>query len=70
MTRFKEEGCDATFVVRRDELDSGMTESSKAELKGVSGRPKAPEDEEALGEVAPRSLIPVARSQSSRGIIC
>ena len=44
LTRFKEEGYDATFVVRRDELDSGMLESLQTELKGALGRPKARTD--------------------------
>lgn len=40
LTKLKKEGHDASFIVRKDELDLGMTESSKAELKGASGRPK------------------------------
>ena len=40
LTKLKKEGHNASFIVRKDELDLGMTESSKAELKGASGRPK------------------------------
>lgn len=40
MTKLKKEGHDATFIVRKEELDLGMTQSSVAELKGASGRPK------------------------------
>jgi len=40
LTKLKKEGHDTTFIVRKEELDLGMTESSKAELKGASGRPK------------------------------
>ena len=40
LTKLKKEGHDASFIVRKEELDLGMTESSKAELKGASGRPK------------------------------
>eukprot|EP00571_Detonula_confervacea_P012011 CAMPEP_0172305996 /NCGR_PEP_ID=MMETSP1058-20130122/7175_1 /TAXON_ID=83371 /ORGANISM="Detonula confervacea, Strain CCMP 353" /LENGTH=582 /DNA_ID=CAMNT_0013017765 /DNA_START=237 /DNA_END=1985 /DNA_ORIENTATION=+ len=40
LTKLKKEGHDATFSVRKEELDLGMTESSVAELKGPSGRPK------------------------------
>ena len=40
LTKLKKEGHDASLIVRKDELELGMTESSKAELKGASGRPK------------------------------
>ncbi len=40
LTKLKDEGHDASFVVRKEELDLGMTESSTTELKGPSGRPK------------------------------
>eukprot|EP00581_Thalassiosira_minuscula_P004939 CAMPEP_0183743048 /NCGR_PEP_ID=MMETSP0737-20130205/65015_1 /TAXON_ID=385413 /ORGANISM="Thalassiosira miniscula, Strain CCMP1093" /LENGTH=653 /DNA_ID=CAMNT_0025978651 /DNA_START=85 /DNA_END=2046 /DNA_ORIENTATION=+ len=40
LTKLKKEGHDATLVVRQEELDLGMTESSEAELKGPKGRPK------------------------------
>lgn len=40
LTKLKKEGHDATLIVRKDELDLGMTESSVTELKGPSGRPK------------------------------
>ena len=40
LTKLKKEGHDTSFIVRKEELDLGMTESSKAELKGASGRPK------------------------------
>ena len=40
LTKLKKEGHDASFIVRKEELDLGTTESSKAELKGASGRPK------------------------------
>ena len=40
LTKLKKEGHDATFTLRKEELDLGMTESSVAELKGQSGRPK------------------------------
>ena len=35
-----EEGHDAAFHIRKDELELGMTESSLSELKGTVGRPK------------------------------
>jgi len=40
LTKLKKEGHDATLIVRKEELDLGMTESSAAELKGATGRPK------------------------------
>jgi hypothetical protein len=40
LTKLKKEGYNASFHVRQDELDMGMTESSKQELKGAHGRPK------------------------------
>lgn len=40
LTKLKDEGHDASFVVRREELELGMTESSNLELTGPSGRPK------------------------------
>ena len=40
LTKLKKEGHDASFIVRKEELDLGMTDSSQAELKGPSGRPK------------------------------
>ena len=40
MTKLQKEGHDAAFIVRKEELDLGMTESSELELKGPSGRPK------------------------------
>ncbi|KAL7538996.1 hypothetical protein ACHAXR_008939 [Thalassiosira sp. AJA248-18] len=40
LTKLKKDGYDASFFVRKEELDLGMTESSIAELKGPSGRPK------------------------------
>lgn len=40
LTKLKKEGYDASFFVRQDELDMGMTESSIQELKAPSGRPK------------------------------
>eukprot|EP00584_Thalassiosira_punctigera_P017653 CAMPEP_0172555580 /NCGR_PEP_ID=MMETSP1067-20121228/58749_1 /TAXON_ID=265564 ORGANISM="Thalassiosira punctigera, Strain Tpunct2005C2" /NCGR_SAMPLE_ID=MMETSP1067 /ASSEMBLY_ACC=CAM_ASM_000444 /LENGTH=596 /DNA_ID=CAMNT_0013344115 /DNA_START=143 /DNA_END=1933 /DNA_ORIENTATION=+ len=40
LTRLKKEGHDTSFIVRKEELDLGMTESSTTELKGASGRPK------------------------------
>lgn len=40
LTKLKKEGHDASLIVRKDELELGMTESSKAELKGALGRPK------------------------------
>ena len=39
LTKLEKEGHDASFVVR-NELDLGMTESSKPELKGPPGLPK------------------------------
>ncbi|KAL9181887.1 hypothetical protein ACHAXT_012230 [Thalassiosira profunda] len=38
LTKLKKEGHDAAFIIRKEELDMGMTESSQAELKGPSGR--------------------------------
>lgn len=40
LTKLKKEGHDATLVVRKEELDLGMTKSSEMELKGPKGRPK------------------------------
>lgn len=40
LTKLKKEGYNASFHVRQDELNMGMTESSKEELKAASGRPK------------------------------
>jgi len=40
LTKLEKEGHSATFSVSQEELDMGMTESSIAELKGASGRPK------------------------------
>ncbi|KAL3815996.1 hypothetical protein ACHAXA_010656 [Cyclostephanos tholiformis] len=40
LTKLKDEGHDASFVVRKEELELGMTDSSISELKGPSGRPK------------------------------
>lgn len=40
LTKLKEEGYDTYFIVRKEELELGMTDSSKLELKGPSGRPK------------------------------
>jgi adrenodoxin-NADP+ reductase len=40
LTKLKEEGYDTSFVVRKEELELGMTDSSTLELKGPSGRPK------------------------------
>jgi len=40
LTKLKDEGNNATFIVRREELERGMTDSSKEELKGAAGRPK------------------------------
>ena len=40
LTKLKKEGHDTAFLIRKDELDLGMTESSEAELKGPLGRPK------------------------------
>ncbi|KAL7551925.1 hypothetical protein ACHAWF_015179 [Thalassiosira exigua] len=41
LTKLRKEGHDAAFLVRQEELDSGATEASAAELKGLTGRPKA-----------------------------
>ncbi len=40
LTKLKEEGHDVAFIVRGEELEMGMTDSSKEELKGAAGRPK------------------------------
>lgn len=40
LTKLKKEGHSASFLVRQDELEMGMTESSIQELKAPSGRPK------------------------------
>jgi hypothetical protein len=40
LTKLKDDGHDASFVVRKEELDLGMTDSSILELRGPSGRPK------------------------------
>ena len=40
LTKLEKEGHSATFSVSQEELDMGMTESSIAELKSASGRPK------------------------------
>ena len=40
LTKLYKEGHNAKFKVRREELDSGTNDSSAAELKGASGRPK------------------------------
>jgi len=40
LTKLNDEGYDVAFLVRKEELEMGMTESSVAELKGTAGRPK------------------------------
>lgn len=40
LTKLKEEANDTSFIVRKQELEMGMTDSSTLELKGPSGRPK------------------------------
>lgn len=40
LTKLEKDGFNASFVVRKEELEMGMTESSVEELKGPVGRPK------------------------------
>lgn len=40
LVKLKQEGFDASFIVREDELDLGTTEASLAELNGPGGRPR------------------------------
>lgn len=40
LTKLKEEGYDTSLIVRKEELEMGMTDASSLELKGPSGRPK------------------------------
>ncbi|KAL7449355.1 hypothetical protein ACHAWC_001421 [Mediolabrus comicus] len=40
LTNLEKDGFNASFVVRKEELEMGMTESSVEELKGPGGRPR------------------------------
>lgn len=40
LTKLKKEGHNVSFVVRKEELEMGMTDASMEELKGPGGRPK------------------------------
>ena len=40
LTKLMEEGYDTSFIVRKEELEMGMTDASSLELKGPSGRSK------------------------------
>eukprot|EP00521_Asterionellopsis_glacialis_P006767 CAMPEP_0195281584 /NCGR_PEP_ID=MMETSP0707-20130614/834_1 /TAXON_ID=33640 /ORGANISM="Asterionellopsis glacialis, Strain CCMP134" /LENGTH=307 /DNA_ID=CAMNT_0040340487 /DNA_START=56 /DNA_END=979 /DNA_ORIENTATION=- len=41
LTKLRKEGVNASFLVRSDELDLGMTHASEKELEGPGGRPKS-----------------------------
>ena len=40
LTKLNAEGHNVSFVVRKEELEMGMTDASVEELKGPGGRPK------------------------------
>ena len=55
LTKLKKEGHNVSFVVRKEELEMGMTDASIEELKGPGGRPKSRIDKLLFDTAVPSS---------------